>query len=157
MRAISPSAFGTLVLALAAGWLAAGDAPRVDPAKKDLDKLHGTWILVSAARDGKNLPEAEVKKTRIRFDGERFVFPDAAGIGTSQQGVITVDPSKTPKWMDAKAADNNAKGELSLGIYEIVGDDYKVCFAPPGQARPKAFESKSGSGHIFQVWKREKK
>ncbi len=78
-------------------------------------------------------------------------------IGTSQKGIIKVDPSKTPKWMDSKATNDAAKGELSLGIYKIAGDDYKVCFAPPGKDRPKKFSSIPGSGQILQVWKREKK
>lgn len=144
------------LLGLAVGLLIAADA-KDDAAKKDLDKLQGTWILVSAERDGKKLPQEEVKKTKITFKDDTFVFPDASGIGTSQRGIIKVDPSKTPKWMDSKATNDAAKGELSLGIYEIEGDDYKVCFAPPGKERPKEFSSKPGSGHIFQVWKREKK
>lgn len=144
------------LLGLAVGLLVAAHS-KDDGAKKDLEKLQGTWILVSAERDGKKLAEEEVKKTKIAFKDDTFVFPDASGIGTSQKGIIKVDPSKTPKWMDSKAANDTAKGELSLGIYEIAGDDYKVCFAPPGKERPKEFSSKPGSGHIFQVWKREKK
>jgi uncharacterized protein (TIGR03067 family) len=136
--------------------LFAADASKDDAAKKDLEKLQGTWALVSAERDGKKLSGEEVKKTRITFKGDSFAFPDASGIGTSQKGIIKVYPSKTPKWMDSKATNATAKGEISLGIYEIAGDDYKVCFAPPGKGRPKEFASKPGSGHILQLWKREK-
>ncbi len=130
---------------------------REDFAKKDLEKLQGTWILVWAERDGKKLPEEEVKKTRITFKNDTFVFPDASGIGTSQKGIIKIYPSKTPKWMDSKATDDTAKQKTSFGLYEITGDDYKVCFAPPGKDRPVEFTSKPGSDHILQVWKREKK
>ncbi len=41
-----------------------------------------------------------------------------------------------------------------LGIYELEGDRYKVCFAPPGKARPDDFTSKPGTGYILQVWQR---
>jgi uncharacterized protein (TIGR03067 family) len=143
--------------ALAVVLLIAADVPKDETAKKDLEKLQGTWVLMVAQRDGKKLSDEEAKKTKIRFDGDKFEFPDASGIGTSQKGVIKVDPSKTPKWMDSKATNDAAKGELSMGIYEITGDDYKVCFAPPGKDRPKEFSSKPGSGHILQIWKREKK
>jgi uncharacterized protein (TIGR03067 family) len=145
------------LLVLVTGLFIAADDSKDDAAKKELEKLRGTWNLVSAERDGKKLPEDEVKKTKITFKSDTFVFPDASGIGTSQKGIIKVDPSKSPKWMDSKATNAAAKGELSLGIYEIAGDDYKVCFAPPGKDRPKEFSSKPGSGHILQVWKREKK
>jgi uncharacterized protein (TIGR03067 family) len=49
------------------------------------------------------------------------------------------------------------KGKTFLGIYELSGDDYKVCFAPAGKGRPVEFSSKEGSGNILQVWKRGKK
>lgn len=142
------------IFVLAVGLLIAADA-KDGAVKKDLEDLQGTWRLVSAERDGKKLSEEEVKKTKITFEGDAFVFPDASGIGTSPKGIIKVDPSKNPKWMDSKAT-TDTKRTISLGIYEIAGDDYKVCFAPPGKDRPKQFSSKPGSGYILQVWKRHK-
>ncbi len=127
-----------------------------EPGKTDLDQMQGTWVLVSAQRDGKKLPAEEVKKTRITIKGDTFVFPDAAGIGTSQKGTITLDPTKKPKWMDSKATVGPDKGKISLGIYEITDNGYKVCFAPPGKDRPKEFSSKPGSDHNLQIWKRLK-
>ena len=43
------------------------------------------------------------------------------------------------------------------GIYEIDGDNYKVCFAPPGKDRPKEFSSKGDEGLTLSVWKKAKK
>jgi uncharacterized protein (TIGR03067 family) len=143
------------LLALTAGVLLAADDAK-DAARKELEKLRGTWVLVSAQHDGKKLPAEEVKKTRITIDGEKFVFPAASGIGTSQKGVIKVYPDRAPQWMDSEASDAAAKGKVSLGIYEVKGDDYRVCFAPPGKERPREFASPAGSGHILQVWKRKK-
>jgi uncharacterized protein (TIGR03067 family) len=145
------------ILVLAFGFFIGGGDRSDDAAKKELATLQGTWVLISAEQDGKKLPEDAVKKTKITFKNDTYVFPDASGIATSQEGIIKVDPSKTPKWMESKATNDAAKGKLSLGIYEIAGDDYKVCFAPPGKDRPKEFSSKPGSGHILQVWKRAKK
>jgi uncharacterized protein (TIGR03067 family) len=145
------------LLVLAVGLLIGRGDRKDDASKKELETLQGTWGLVSAKQDGKNLPEDAVKKTKITFKNDIYVFPDASGIATSHEGIIKVDPSKKPKWMDSKATNDAAKGKLSLGIYEIAGDDYKVCFAPPGKDRPKEFSSKPGSGHILQVWKRAKK
>jgi hypothetical protein len=39
---------------------------------------------------------------------------------------------------------------------EVKGDTHRVCFAAPGKPRPKAFESKEGSGHMLQTYKRAK-
>jgi len=41
---------------------------------------------------------------------------------------IKVDATKTPKQMDAISTEK----EVMSGIYELNGDNYKVCFAPVG-------------------------
>ena len=64
------------------------------------------------------------------------------------RGTFKIDPTKRPRRMDA----TTPAGEVSLGIYEVEGDDYRVCFAPPGEERPRAFGSEPGSGYIYQVW-----
>lgn len=137
------------LLALA---LLAADPSQDDAAKADLDRLQGTWILVSAMRDGKPSTEDDVKRTTIVFTGDRFRFPKEADDATSRRGTIRIDPTKRPRQMDS----TSPTGEISPGIYEIAGDDYKVCFAPPGKARPTEFASEPGSGSILQLWKRSK-
>src|SRR6058998_2221267 len=99
--------------------------------KKDLEVLQGTWRLISAMEDGKSLTEDKVKQTTI---------------------VIKDDATKKPKQMDTVSTEK----EVMLGIYELEGDGYRVCFAPVGKPRPSEFTSKSGSGGILQVWEREK-
>ena len=49
----------------------------------------------------------------------------------------------------------STKKEVMLGIYELDGDHYKVCFAPTGKPRPSEFASRPGSGNFLQVWKRK--
>jgi hypothetical protein len=44
-----------------------------------------------------------------------------------------LDPSKSPKTLDAKVTDGPNKGAVILGIYEISGDTLKVCFDPEGK------------------------
>src|SRR5204863_9255711 len=125
----------------------------VDPAsKKDLDGLQGTWKLVSAIRDGEALPKDKVKQTTIVIKDDTFVFPDLAEYATSKQGTTKLDARKTPRQMDATSTEK----EVMLGIYELDGDHYKVCFAPTGKPRPSEFASKPGTGNLLQVWKRKK-
>src|SRR5262245_16012307 len=118
----------------------------------DLDRLQGTWNVVSAMEDGIALPEDEVKQTTIVIKGNTFRFPGLADDATSVAGTVKLDSTKNPKEMEA-ASDKN---EVSLGIYELEPDKYKVCFAPPGKPRPANFNSAPGSGQILQVWKRQK-
>jgi uncharacterized protein (TIGR03067 family) len=118
----------------------------------DLDEMQGTWNLVSAMEDGKALPEDDVKQTTIVVKGNTFRFPGLAEDATSKAGTFTLDPTKNPKEMDS-TSDQQA---VSLGIYELEADSYKVCFSPAGKARPANFSSDPGSGQIFQVWQRQK-
>ena len=140
------------LLLFVGGLVAAPQARSGEAAKADLDRLQGTWQLVSATQDGKALPAETVKRTTIVFRGDTFRFPGAAEQATSKDGTITVDPAKTPKEMDARSP----QGEVMRGIYELDGDRYRVCFAPAGQARPTAFRSDAGSGRILQSWVRAK-
>lgn len=121
--------------------------------KADLDALQGSWKLISAMQDGNALPEDKVKQTTIVFKGDTFVFPHLADYATSRAGTIKIDATKNPKEMDATSTNR----DVMLGIYELNGDSYKVCFAPVGKPRPTALSSTPGSGNIFQVWERQKK
>jgi len=119
--------------------------------KTDLDRLQGTWNLVSAIQDGNALPEDKVKQTTIVFKGDTFRFPGSAEYATSKAGTIKLDETKTPKQMDAIST----KKEVMLGIYALEENDYKVCFAPAGKPRPTEFTSTPRSGQILQVWQRQ--
>jgi uncharacterized protein (TIGR03067 family) len=115
--------------------------------------LQGTWKLVSGMRDGEALPKDKVKKTTIVIKDDTFVFPDLAEYATSKEGTIKLDATKKPKQMDATSTEK----EVMLGIYELDGGRYKVCFAPTGKPRPSELASKPGSGNLLQIWKRKKK
>jgi uncharacterized protein (TIGR03067 family) len=121
-------------------------------AKKDLEGLQGTWSLVSALEDGNSLAGDKVKETTIIIKDDTFRFPQLAEDATSKAGTFNLDATKTPKQMDTISTEK----EVMLGIYELEGDSYKVCFAPVGKPRPSEFASKSGSGNILQVWERRK-
>src|SRR5215813_4852306 len=102
---------------------------------KDLDKMQGTWNLVSAMEDGKALPEDEVKQTTIVVKGNNFYFPGLAEDATARAGTFDLDETKNPKEMDSTSAEK----QLSLGIYQLEENTYKVCFAPVGDPRPTEF------------------
>ena len=120
---------------------------------KDLDTMQGTWNLVSALEGGKTLPEDKVKQTTIVVEGNTFRFPGLAEDATARAGKFELDATKNPKEMDSTSAEK----EVSLGIYELEPDSYKVCFAPAGKPRPNDFSSEPGSGQILQIWERQKK
>lgn len=73
-----------------------------------------------------------------------------------QACTFKLDPSKSPKTLDATVAEGLNKGAVILGIYEVSADTLKVCFDPDGKKRPTDFKAASGS-QTCVVHKRVKK
>jgi uncharacterized protein (TIGR03067 family) len=124
---------------------------------KDMKALAATWTVVSAERDGKKLSDEQIAGITFNIDGtgraslkkgDHLIF----------DGTIEVDPSKTPKALDAtQTSEGENQGKTTLSIYEVEGDTFKICSAGPGKDRPAEFSTKLGSGHFYRVFKREKK
>jgi uncharacterized protein (TIGR03067 family) len=142
------------VLVLAAGLVLAADAPK-DTAKKDLDKFQGTWTVVSVENSGQEMPADAVKELRLVIKGNERMMK--MGDEVRARSTFKLDPSKSPKEIDLTLQEGDMKGMTFKGIYEIDGDTQKVCLNIEGGDRPKDFSSKEGSGHLLQVFKREKK
>jgi uncharacterized protein (TIGR03067 family) len=140
-----------VLLLLAAGALAAADAPAGDD-KKDLERMQGDWACDSYVVDGMKLPDDDAQAYFRTIQGDAYAvsrFKKVLGKGT-----IKLDASKKPKAIDALPA---GRDKPLLGIYEFDGERMKLCFAGPGKERPTAFTSEEGSGHTLTVWVREKK
>jgi uncharacterized protein (TIGR03067 family) len=138
-----------VLLVVALGLLLGAEAP---DAKKDRDQLQGDWTLASGERDGQPLPEDLVKSLKRTIKGDTFVVSrDDQALA---KGTFTLDPSQKPKAIDIKP---EGATQPVRGIYELDGDTFKLCYAAPGEVRPKEFATKAGSGHTLAVWKRAKK
>jgi uncharacterized protein (TIGR03067 family) len=143
-----------LILAvLAAGALAAAEAPRDDPSRKDLEKMQGDWAATAHIRDGLKAPDDDAQALFRTVKGNEYtVFRYSKAIG---KGTFKLDATKKPRTIDFLPAGAGAKP--MLGIYEWEGDGYKVCVASPGMDRPTTFTADAGSGHSLTVWVPEKK
>jgi uncharacterized protein (TIGR03067 family) len=143
-----------VLLVLAAGLgivgITAGDAR--DAAKKEMDALQGEWTLVSATRDGKDMPAERVKGYKNTVKGDKFSITSEGK--TAEEGTMKLDPSKKRKEVEFILAEGE---KTALGIYELSGDTYKLCYAQPGKDRPKEFSAKEGTGYTLSVWQRKQK
>jgi uncharacterized protein (TIGR03067 family) len=139
---------------LAVGLLVAAGRLKADDATEELKKLAGTWTLVSEVADGEERDADYLKKIKwiINDDGTWKVLEDGK---VKYRGKFTVDPAKKPKTIDSTLA-GDQEGTVVRSIYELKEDSLKHCFAV-GKDRPKAFESKSGSGYTNSVFKRVNK
>jgi uncharacterized protein (TIGR03067 family) len=133
-----------LTVALAAGLLVTSAAGGDN--KKELAKFQGTWELSSGEKDGKK----QMAKLFRVIKGNTYTLKDADD-KVIAEGTFKLDASTSPKSIDV----TRKGGKPVLGIYAFDGEMQKICLAPQGKPRPKAFSSKDD--HILSVWKRPKK
>jgi uncharacterized protein (TIGR03067 family) len=138
-----PAFIGTLVLVLAA-----------EPPASDLDRLQGTWTLSSMEREGEAAPADELQGSTVVYEGNRMSLRD--GDRVRRRGIITLAPERTPKAINTWDQDGPYEDQTVPGIYELEGDTLRICFARPGQDRPKQFTTKSGTGVLFCVYKKRR-
>jgi uncharacterized protein (TIGR03067 family) len=69
---------------------------------------------------------------------------------------VTLDPARTPKAMNTWDLDGPFQDQTVPGIYRLDGDTLKLCFARPGEKRPTEFTTRSGTGFLVVVYKRQK-
>ena len=143
-----------VVAALAFGLSAAADDKAPKDAKAELEKFTGTWVGVSAVRDGKEVPKAEAEAMRLVVAGEKYTLTEGKDV---VEGTHTLDPAKTPKQIDAVRAKGPGKGEALKGVYQLTDDTFVVCFAAPGKDRPAEVKAGGGPGLRVLAFKREKK
>ena len=116
--------------------------------KGDKDFIQSEWVVTAGEELGESFPEEEVKSVNLSFGDGKFTF--RKGQRADEMG-FTLEPSKSPKQIDI-----DRDGNQQLGIYELLGDELKICVDQLGKKRPTELKSASGS-QTFVVHKRVKK
>jgi uncharacterized protein (TIGR03067 family) len=144
---------GMAVLGVGIALGAARADTRADDAKKDADKLQGTWEFTAYELEGKENPN--LKGALLTFDGDKFSVK--MGDRVIMSGTVKVDAAKKPATIDAAVTDGDNKGATMLAIYEITGDTIKVCADAQGKKRPTEFKTAPETAQLMLVAKRVKK
>lgn len=124
--------------------------PDTTLAENDLPLLQGTWEIVSYETDGLRIVATGLG--RVTFKGSHYTW--AKGNGPSGS-IVHIDSSKKPRTIDYRQ-DGAKASQTEHAIYEIKGNTFKDCIAPPGAERPKEFAVKRGSGYTLIIYKRVK-
>jgi uncharacterized protein (TIGR03067 family) len=138
------------LLALAIASSMKGD----DAVKADLDKLQGTWFLVTMEREGEEVEREAFKDWMAVYEGNRLTL--RAGEMVRRRGIVTLQPARHPKAINTWDQDGPYEDQTIPGIYELQGDTLRLCFARPGEDRPKEFTTKRGTGFLYCVYKRKR-
>ncbi len=129
-------------------------APSRQAARDDLKKLQGTWECVAMEREGDAIPAEAFKGSSVVYEDDlATLYRDGEFF---RRGIITLDPSKTPKRINTWDLGGPYADDSVPGIYELDGDTLKICFSRPKVARPTEFTTKKDPGFLYVVYKRKK-
>ncbi len=122
-------------------------------ADPDKDELQGVWIATAMEINGNPAPAKEVESTRFTFKAQKLLYRHSKDEGKAEEGTFKVDPKKSPKQLDI-----TTKNKTLHGIYEVKGDELKVCFENGGKAenRPRKFATNKEEESVLIVFKRQK-
>jgi uncharacterized protein (TIGR03067 family) len=150
---IPQAALGLLLFSVATSAI----APGADDKPDDTKRLQGAWVIDPDTYKNEKDKELvkEAKAVRVIFEGDSFTIKHPPG--NEEQGRFRLDPGKKPKTIDLLGK----MGELlAEGIYELEGDNLKVCWDRQykTRGRPGKFaRGKDGDEPLLLVLKREKK
>jgi uncharacterized protein (TIGR03067 family) len=104
-------------------------------AGEDLEKMQGSWRVVSFQVGDEKASADEVKKRKVVVKGDRLTYEFGNEQKEKREGTIKLDPkTKAFDWIIVKA------GATMKGIYDLKGDDLKIGFGNDGLIRPTRFE-----------------
>jgi uncharacterized protein (TIGR03067 family) len=123
-------------------------------AKKELERLQGTWVMSALEVNGVAVPEAKIQGTTLVIKGDKYIVQVK---DTKHETTIEVDPSKKPKAIDMYFPDGTNAPKLSKGVYELDGDTFTLCrHQMPGEDRPTQIGSWPDTNLFVVTWKRQK-
>ena len=140
------------LFALTMGFTAVAAQPeRAPDDKKATEKkppvLEGGYTLVSGEKDGKAIPEADIKGALVRITDTNIVGTDKDKKELFA-GTYTLDTGKTPWTMTMTSKDKSGKEVTAQGIVKKDGDTVTIIYALPGGEAPKEFKTKDRQ-HLF--------
>jgi uncharacterized protein (TIGR03067 family) len=130
----------------------------------DLTALQGNWKPLQCEREGtpQMLPE-QMKQVTVVFDKSEYYlyFKDKDREGKPKVLLlalldVSLDPSTSPKSITFEFKDGPLKGQKRHGIYELAGNQLRMCYGPSERPKPGEFKAPANSGYFLETWARQK-
>lgn len=137
-------------------FLALAQPSNEEKAKKDLERMQGTWTLHALEVNGKDVPAPKLEGTIliIKKDDYRTKVKDKEQPGFR----LKLDPSKKPKAVDMIKTMPGSPDEVIKGIYTFEGDTLKFCRGlTKEQERPNQFATWPDTNYFVVTWKKQGK
>jgi uncharacterized protein (TIGR03067 family) len=120
-----------------------------DESEQDLKKMGGNWIPILMQLNGKKQPADLMKAIRLTISGDKY----NTVVGSEKdEGTLKLDAMKTPREMDIITSVGENKGKPIPCIYELKGNELKVCYGLNGTPRPADFKAgEDGNGVVMLI------
>jgi uncharacterized protein (TIGR03067 family) len=141
-----------------------GPAVGHDPAPSDdLALLQGNWKPLSIKFEDKDqmATAADLQKVTAVFDKTEYhlYYADKAvnppKVLKLAVANVVLDPNATPKVIEFTFAAGPLQGQKCHGIYELAGNQLKLCYGPADKPRPAGFNAPVKSGYFLEVWAKQ--
>jgi uncharacterized protein (TIGR03067 family) len=121
----------------------------------DLDRMQGTWVIVSLTENGKAVPAEEAATLEFVIEKDVYTAFEKGKAVVKYQ--LKLDPAKTPKQIDFTYLVGDDKGKTEPGIYTIEKDQIKFVLDENKKGRPTAFAGKETDTWSVLVLKKKPK
>jgi len=125
-----------------------------EKAKKDLERMQGTWIMHALEVDGKDVPTPKLQDTILIVKGDEYRTKvkkmEPAGFR------LKLDSSKNPRTIDMIRKLPDGTEEVIKGIYTFENDLLKICRGlTSAQERPNQFATWPNTNYFVVTWKKK--
>jgi uncharacterized protein (TIGR03067 family) len=125
----------------------------------DLGGVQGYWKPLQVEFEGKpQMSAEEMKKVTAVYDqSEYHLYFKETGKDPIKLALMNVvmDSSTSPKTITFEFAAGALKGQKRHGIYELAGNQLKLCYGPIEKPKPTVFIAPEKSGYFLEVWARQ--
>ena len=156
--------YGLAAVAAAVGLLGTVTAQPTAASPGDLAGLQGNWKPLAIQYEGTSqAPVDEMAKLTGVFDRNEYhlYYADKSKSPPTvlKLAVMTValDPTTSPKGITFEFTSGALKGQKRHGIYEVAGNELKLCYGPAERPRPTQFAAPAKSGYFLEVWAKQPK
>jgi uncharacterized protein (TIGR03067 family) len=123
-----------------------------DKAKKDLERLQGTWVMHALEINGKAVNKIQDTFLNIKKDDYKTNVKGKEPTGFR----FKLDATKETKWMDMIQTQPDGSEKVFKGIYTFENDTFKLCRGiDASQERPGQFATWPDTGYFVVTWKKK--
>jgi uncharacterized protein (TIGR03067 family) len=140
-------------LALAMMFFASGLALALAGEPSDLDRMQGTWVVVSLTEKGKAVPADEAATLEFVIEKDVYSAYEKGKLVVKYQ--LKLDSTKTPKQIDFTYLVGDDKGKTEPGIYVFDKEQIKLVLDEDKKGRPKVFDGKETESYSVLVLKKK--